>query len=81
MKAMGKFLKTDNRRALEGIYEEYGDAFQRTPLMTREQVKAVSDVAKSPKAQQVKPEDFFDNSFVQKLESFRFYRVAVHTLK
>jgi ABC-type nitrate/sulfonate/bicarbonate transport system substrate-binding protein len=72
MKAMGKFLKTDNRRTLEGIYEEYGDAFQRTPLMTREQVKAVLDVAKSPKAQQVKPEDFFDNSFVQKLESSGF---------
>ena len=72
MKAMGKFLKTDNRRTLEGIYEEYGDAFQRTPLMTREQVKAVLDVAKNPKAQQVKPEDFFDNSFVQKLESSGF---------
>jgi hypothetical protein len=23
LKAMGKFLKTDNRQTLEGIYEEY----------------------------------------------------------
>jgi ABC-type nitrate/sulfonate/bicarbonate transport system substrate-binding protein len=72
MKAMGKFLKTDNARTLEGIYEEYGDAFQRTPFMTKEQVKAVLDVAKSPKAQQAKPEDFFDNSFLQKLEASGF---------
>jgi ABC-type nitrate/sulfonate/bicarbonate transport system substrate-binding protein len=71
-KAMGKFLKTDNRQTLEGIYEEYASAFQRVPLMTREEVKAVLDVAKSPKAQQVKPEDFYDNSFVQKLDASGF---------
>ena len=65
---MGKFLKTDNRQTLEGIHEEYASAFQRVPLMTKEEVRAVLDVAKSPKAQQVKPEDFYDNSFLQKLE-------------
>ena len=67
-KAMGKFLKTDNRQTLEGIYEEYAGAFPRVPLMTKEEVKAVLDVAKNPKAQRVKPEDFYDNSFLQKLE-------------
>jgi ABC-type nitrate/sulfonate/bicarbonate transport system substrate-binding protein len=68
LKAIGKFLKTDNRQALDGIYDEYANAFQRLPLVTKEEVKAVLDVAKSPKAQQVKPEDFYDNSFLQKLE-------------
>ena len=72
LKAMGKFLKTDNQRALEGIYSEYAMAFPRVPLMTNEQVKAVLDVAKSPKAQQAKPEDFYDNSFVQKLDASGF---------
>jgi NitT/TauT family transport system substrate-binding protein len=72
VKAMGKFLKTDNQRALEGIYNEYGDAFPRVPVMTREEVKAVLDVAKSPKAPQARPEDFYDNSFVQKLDSSGF---------
>jgi ABC-type nitrate/sulfonate/bicarbonate transport system substrate-binding protein len=71
-KAMGKFLKTDNRQTLEGIYEEYASAFQRVPLMTREEVRAVLEVAKSPKAQQVKPEDFYDNSFLQKLDASGF---------
>lgn len=72
LKALGKFLKTDNRRALEGIYEDYGNAFQRVPLMTKEAVQAVLDVAKSPKAQQMKPEEFFDNSFLQKLDDSGF---------
>jgi ABC-type nitrate/sulfonate/bicarbonate transport system substrate-binding protein len=72
LKAIGKFLKTDNRRALDGIYDDYADAFPRVPLMTKEEVKAVLDVAKSPRAQQVRPEDFYDNSFVQKLEASGF---------
>jgi hypothetical protein len=38
----------------------------------REAVQAVLDAAKNPKAQQVKPEDFYDNSFIQKLEASGF---------
>ena len=72
LKAIGKFLKTDNRRALDGIYEDYAGAFPRVPMMTKEEVKAVLDVAKSPKAQHVQPEDFYDNSFVQKLDASGF---------
>jgi len=72
LKAIGKFLKTDNRRALDGIYEDYADAFPRVPLMSRDAVKAVLDVAKSPRARQVKPEDFYDNSFIQKLDASGF---------
>ena len=71
-KAMGKFLKTDNHQALEGIYEEYAGAFQRVPFMTKEEVRAVLEVVKSPKAQQAKPEDFYDNSIMQKLEGSGF---------
>jgi ABC-type nitrate/sulfonate/bicarbonate transport system substrate-binding protein len=72
LKALGKFLKTDNRRALDGIYDEYGNVFQRVPLMTKEAVQAVLDVAKNPKAQQIKAEEFYDNSFLQKLEDSGF---------
>jgi NitT/TauT family transport system substrate-binding protein len=72
LKAIGKFLKTDNRRALDGIYDEYGNVFQRIPLMTKETVQAVLDVTKNPKAQQMKPEEFIDNSFLQKLEDSGF---------
>jgi len=72
MKVMGKFMKTDNRQTLEAVYDEHAPVFQRVPLMTKEEVQAVLEVAKSPKAAQAKPEDFFDNSFLQKLEATGF---------
>jgi ABC-type nitrate/sulfonate/bicarbonate transport system substrate-binding protein len=71
-KAMGKFLKTDNRQTLEGIYDDYGSAYQRVPLMTKQEVQAVLDVVKSPKGVRAKPEVFYDNSFVQKIEASGF---------
>jgi NitT/TauT family transport system substrate-binding protein len=72
LKVMGKYMKTDNRQTLEAVYEEHAPVFQRVPFMTKEAVQAVLDVAKSPRAAQAKPEDFFDNSFLQKLEASGF---------
>jgi hypothetical protein len=72
MKVMAKFMKTDNRRLLEVAYEEHEPVFKRVPLMTKDEVQAVLDVMKSPKAAQMKPDDFFDNSLLQKLETSGF---------
>ena len=72
MKVMAKFMKTDNRQVLESIYEEHAPVMQQVPLMTKDAVQAVLDVVKSPKGQQVKPEDFYDNSFIQKLDASGF---------
>jgi hypothetical protein len=44
----------------------------KSAVMTKDQVRAVLEVVKSPKAQQVKPEDFYDNSFMQKLDASGF---------
>jgi len=72
MRAMGKFLKEDNRQVLESVYEEVADVFPKVPLMTAAEVKAVLDVARNPRAKQMRPEEFFDNSFVQKIEASGF---------
>ena len=72
MKSMGKFLKTNDREVLESVYEDYKDVFPQVPLMTAAEVKAVLDVAKSPRAKQMKPEEFFDNSLVQKIQAAGF---------
>lgn len=69
---MGKFLKTNDPAILESVYDEYRDVFPVTPLMTAAEVKAVLDVAKSPRAKQMKPEEFFDNSIVQKIQASGF---------
>lgn len=67
LRVMQKYLKQEDRLLLEAIYEETRDVFPRVPLMTVQEVQAVLDVAKTPKARQVKPEDFFDNSLVQEI--------------
>jgi NitT/TauT family transport system substrate-binding protein len=71
-KSLTKFLKTNDREVLESVYEEYRDVFPAAPLMTAAEVQAVLDVAKSPKAKQMKPTDFFDNSIVQKIQASGF---------
>ena len=72
MRSMGKFLKTTDQAVLESVYDDYKDVFPTTPLMTAAEVKAVLDVAKSPKAKQMKPEEVFDNSIVQKIQASGF---------
>jgi ABC-type nitrate/sulfonate/bicarbonate transport system substrate-binding protein len=72
IRSMGKFLKTTDRDVLESVYDEYKDVFPQVPLMTTAEVKAVLDVSKSPKAKQMRPEDFFDNSLVQKIQASGF---------
>jgi len=72
LRSLGKFLKTSDQAVLESVYDDYKDTFPVTPLMTVAEVKAVLDVVKSPKAKQMKPEEFFDNSIMQKIQASGF---------
>jgi len=72
VKAMGRFLKSTDREVLESVYDEYRDVFPVTPLMTAAEVQAVLDVSKSPKAKSMKPQEFYDNSIVQKIHASGF---------
>jgi len=68
LKIMGKNMKMDNRQWLEAVYDDVARVLQRVPYMRKPEVQAVLEVVKNPKGTQVKPEDFFENSFLQKLE-------------
>jgi NitT/TauT family transport system substrate-binding protein len=72
LKIMGKRMKMDNRKWVEAVYDDISGVLQRTPYMTAPEVQAVLDVVKSPKGIQAKPEAFYDNSFLQKLEASGF---------
>ena len=72
LRSLGKFLKTSDQAVLESVYDDYRDVFPVTPLMTSAEVRAVLEVAKSPKAKQMKPEEFFDNSLMQKIQASGF---------
>ena len=54
------------------VYDEYRDVFPVTPLMTAAEIQAVLDVSKSPKAKTMKPQEFYDNSIIQKLQASGF---------
>ena len=68
LKVMAKNMKMDNRQWVEAIYDDVARVLQRVPYMTKPEVQAVLEVVKNPKGDQAKPEDFFDNSLLQKLE-------------
>lgn len=72
LKALSRFQKTNDREILDSVYEEYRDVFPVTPLMTAAEIQAVLDVAKSPKAKTMKPQDFYDNSIIQKIQASGF---------
>jgi ABC-type nitrate/sulfonate/bicarbonate transport system substrate-binding protein len=72
MKSMAKYLKTTDTDVLESVYDDYKGVFPVVPLMTSAEVKAVLDASKSPRAKQIKPEDFYDNSLVQKIQASGF---------
>ena len=68
LKIMTKYMKMDNRQWVEAVYNDIAGVLQRVPYMTKPEVQAVLEVVKNPKGNQAKPEDFFDNSLLQKLE-------------
>jgi hypothetical protein len=72
LKIMGKRMKMDNRKWVEAVYDDISGVLQRAPYMTAPEVRAVLEVVKSPKGIQAKPEAFYENSFLQKLEESGF---------
>jgi NitT/TauT family transport system substrate-binding protein len=72
LKIMAKHMKMDNRQWVEAVYDDIARVLQRTPYMTKPEVQAVLDAVRNPKGVQVKPEDFFDNSFLKKIDNSGF---------
>jgi len=68
LKVMAKNMKMENRQWVEAVYDDVAGVLQRVPYMSKAEVQAVLEVVKNPKGTQIKPDDFFDNSFLQKLE-------------
>jgi hypothetical protein len=51
------------------VYDQYWGVFAVMPLMTAAGIQTVLDVSKSATAKSFKPEEFFDNSIVQKIQA------------
>ena len=71
IKILGKYLKTDDREALEETHREIAiKALPEKPYPTLAGIRTIVDetALRNPKAKGTKPEDFVDSSFVKKVD-------------
>ncbi|HET9916286.1 MAG TPA: hypothetical protein VFQ89_04200 [Candidatus Binatia bacterium] len=71
LKILGKYLKTDDRKALEETHRDIAiKALPEKPYRTLAGVKTILDetALRNPKAKGFKPEDFVDSSFVKRVD-------------
>jgi ABC-type nitrate/sulfonate/bicarbonate transport system substrate-binding protein len=71
LKILAKYLKTDDREALEETHREIAiKALPEKPYPTLAGIKTILDetALRNPKAKGLKPEDFVDSSFVKKVD-------------
>jgi NitT/TauT family transport system substrate-binding protein len=71
LKILGKYLKTDDREALEETHREIAiKSMPEKPYPTLAGVKTILDetALRNPKAKGLRPEDFIDSSFVKRID-------------
>jgi ABC-type nitrate/sulfonate/bicarbonate transport system substrate-binding protein len=71
IKILGRYLKTDDREALEETHREIAlKSIPEKPYPTLAGIKTILDetALRNPKAKGAKPEDFVDSSFVKKVD-------------
>lgn len=76
IKILGKYLKTDDREALEETYREIAlKTIPEKPYPTLPGIQTILDelATKNPKAKASRPEEFVDSSFVKKLDDEGFF--------
>ena len=76
IKILGKYLKTEDREALEETHREIAvKSMPEKPYPTLAGIKTILDetALRNPKAKGAKPEDFVDMSFVKKLDDEGFF--------
>jgi ABC-type nitrate/sulfonate/bicarbonate transport system substrate-binding protein len=76
LKILGKYLKTEDREALEETHREIAvKSMPEKPYPTLAGIKTILDetALRNPKAKGAKPEDFVDMSFVKKLDDEGFF--------
>jgi ABC-type nitrate/sulfonate/bicarbonate transport system substrate-binding protein len=76
IKILGKYLKTDDREALEETYREIAiKVLPEKPYPTLPGIQTILDElgTKNPKAKTSRAEEFVDSSFVKKLDDEGFY--------
>ncbi|HTN71988.1 MAG TPA: hypothetical protein VMO00_12970, partial [Methylomirabilota bacterium] len=75
MKVMGKYLRTNDAEMLSEAYDIYVQQhLLKVPLTSVEAIKSVLEelAVRNPKAKEMDPKKFFDDSFVRQMQSSGF---------
>jgi ABC-type nitrate/sulfonate/bicarbonate transport system substrate-binding protein len=73
-RAIGKYLATKDHEIIDEAYRSFAPLFPRVPYVTDEAIRAALSVTDHPKAASANPKDFYDNRFLQELESSGFVK-------
>ena len=73
---LSKYLRLDDREAIEEGYEYYSKNMQEIPYVAPAGFQTIIDdlAQQNPKVRTVNPETIVDNRFVRKLEEEGFFR-------
>jgi ABC-type nitrate/sulfonate/bicarbonate transport system substrate-binding protein len=76
-KAIGKFVKLDDQKMLDDAYEAYAPYWETSFTVQDQTIRAELSYLNEkefPQAKNANSREFFDNSFVERLEKAGFYR-------
>ena len=73
-RAIGKYLATKDQEIIDEAYHSFAPLFPRVPYVTDEAIRAALSVTDHPKAAAANPKDFYDNRFLQELETSGFIK-------
>jgi len=73
-RAIGKYLASKDQEIIAEAYTSFAPLFPRVPYVTDDAIRAAISVTDHPKAATANPKDFYDNQFLQELESSGFVK-------
>ena len=73
-RAIGKYLASKDQEIIDEAYKSFAQLFPRVPYVTDDAIRAALAVTDHPKAAAANPKDFYDNRFLQELESSGFVK-------
>jgi ABC-type nitrate/sulfonate/bicarbonate transport system substrate-binding protein len=73
-RALAKYLATKDQEVIEEAYRSFAPLFPKVPYVTEEAIRAAVSVTDHPKAASADPKEFYNNRFLQDLESGGFVK-------
>jgi len=73
-RAAARYLATKDQEIIDEAYNGFAPLFPKIPYVTDEAIRSALSVTDHPKASSANPKDFYDNRFLQELESGGFVK-------